>query len=191
MTLAKGHLVMGLLVAVVTAYPANAQSTLGMTAEEITKAFEKQKTRGLILVPSGGVTEGSADSAQTTQVAPAASEYQAVDREDQVFVNISFDLDSAALRADQKPKLATICQVMNSVDVRLFQIVGHTDSSGSAAYNENLSRLRAEEVKRHLVNECGIAPERLQAIGMGEEAPLNGSDPLSGENRRVEFQALG
>lgn len=80
---------------------------------------------------------------------------------------------------------------MKAVDVQLFQIVGHTDSSGSASYNENLSLLRAKEVKRHLVSECGIPETRLEAVGMGESVPFNAADPRSDENRRVEFQALG
>jgi OOP family OmpA-OmpF porin len=95
------------------------------------------------------------------------------------------------LRDDQKSKLDTLCQVMNAVDVKLFQIVGHTDSSGSASYNKNLSLLRAQEVKRHLVNECAVDENRLEAIGLGESAPFDTSDPRSDDNRRVEFQALG
>jgi outer membrane protein OmpA-like peptidoglycan-associated protein len=80
---------------------------------------------------------------------------------------------------------------MKAVDVAVFQIIGHTDSSGSASYNQNLSLLRAEEVKRHLVSNCGIEATRLEAIGLGESAPFNPDDPRSDENRRVEFQALG
>lgn len=164
-----------------------------MTAEEITKAFEKQKTRGLVLVPSDSADQTDADSAGTTVTSNTAGEtgYNEVEKSDQVNIKINFDFDSATLRDDQKPQLATLCQVMKSVDVQLFQIVGHTDSSGSASYNENLSLLRAKEVKRHLVNECGIAETRLEAIGMGETVPFDPNDPRSDENRRVEFQALG
>ena len=88
-------------------------------------------------------------------------------------------------------KLASLCEAMKAVDVSVFQIIGHTDSSGSASYNENLSLLRAKEVKRHLISSCGIASERLEAIGLGESAPYNADDPGSDVNRRVEFQALG
>ena len=105
---------------------------------------------------------------------------------------LSFDFDSAALRADQKPKLAGLCQAMKaSNDVAVFQIVGHTDSSGSATYNQRLSLLRAQEVKRHLVSDCGIADTRLEAIGMGETIPYDQNVPLSYVNRRFEFQARG
>ncbi|WP_300587174.1 OmpA family protein [Marivita sp.] len=162
----------------------------GMTAEQIMQAFEKQKTRGLVLVPSES-TAPAASQPTTTVTTTAATTYTEVDKADQVNIKIKFDFDSATLRDDQKPQLATLCEVMKAVDVQLFQIVGHTDSSGSASYNENLSLLRAKEVKRHLVTECGIPENRLEAIGMGESAPFNAADPRSDENRRVEFQALG
>ncbi len=166
-----------------------AQDASELTAEEIEQLFNKQKTRGLVIVPSGQADAVTAAD-PTTSVA-ATPEYVAVDKADQVNVQISFDFDSAALREDQKPKLATLCKVMQSVDVQLFQIVGHTDSSGSAAYNQNLSLLRAKEVKRHLVGDCGIAENRLEAVGVGESSPYDANDPRSDANRRVEFQALG
>jgi outer membrane protein OmpA-like peptidoglycan-associated protein len=108
----------------------------------------------------------------------------------QVNAFITFDFDSAALRPDQAPKLAQLCSVMKSSDIALFRIVGHTDASGKDDYNERLSRLRAEEVQRHLVETCGIDPARLEAIGVGERFLFNEDDPRAGENRRVEFQAL-
>lgn len=164
-----------------------------MTAEQITEAFKKQKTRGLVIVPSPQQQQPAA-TPETTSVAAAPATptaYSAVAREDQVNVQIAFDFDSAALREDQKPKLITLCQVMKAIDVAVFQIIGHTDSAGTAAYNERLSLLRAEEVKRHLVSDCGIAETKLEAIGMGETAPFNSADPRADVNRRVEFQALG
>lgn len=180
-------LIAGLAFAVPSAIVA--QSSSGeMTAEEITEAFKKQKTRGLVIVPA---TPQNTSTESATVAPAAAKEYSAVEREDQVNVQISFDFDSAALRNDQKPKLATLCEVMKSVDVAVFQIVGHTDSSGSAEYNERLSLLRAQEVKHFLVSDCGIEDNRLEAIGMGENAPYDSQNPRSEVNRRVEFQALG
>lgn len=180
-----------------------------LTAEEITNAFNKQKTRGLVvgdqktrgLKPVGQPdTRGlvivpttdpnASDDSGAVASASVQPAYSAVAREDQVNVQISFDFDSAALRSDQKPKLATLCAVMQGIDVAQFQIIGHTDSKGSAQYNEQLSLLRAQEVKRHLVDDCGIDAARLQAVGLGEQAPINSNDPRAEENRRVEFQAL-
>lgn len=163
---------------------AAAQSEL--TADEIKDAFNKQKTRGLVIVPAGQST----DATKPTEVV-VEDEYVAVEKADQVNIKISFDFDSAALRPDEKPKLASLCEAMKSVDVAIFQIIGHTDSSGTKAYNENLSLLRAKEVKRHMVASCGIDQTRLRAIGMGETAPFDASDPKADANRRVEFQALG
>ncbi|WP_109465050.1 OmpA family protein [Albibacillus kandeliae] len=181
-----------LTVALVVALPAGAMSQTAdqMTAEQITEAFKKQKTRGLVIVPSS--QQASSDTAAATTVAPTTpAAYNAVDQADQVNVQIKFDFDSATLRDDQKEKLATLCQVMQDVDVSVFQIIGHTDSSGSAEYNQRLSLLRAEEVKRHMVSDCGIDANRLEAVGLGESAPFDATDPRADVNRRVEFQALG
>ena len=164
-----------------------------LTADEIKDAFNKQKTRGLVIVPSNDTSTAATTTTeeQQTEVVAATSEYTAVDKADQINLKIGFDFDSASLREDEKPKLDAMCEAMKAVDVAVFQIIGHTDSSGSAAYNENLSLLRAKEVKRHLVSSCGIEENRLEAIGLGESAPFDPSDPRSDANRRVEFQALG
>jgi outer membrane protein OmpA-like peptidoglycan-associated protein len=171
--------------------PALAQSE-DLSTDEIKDAFNKQKTRGLVIVPSGqSATAATGTSASAQTEVTTTQGYTAVDRADQVNIKINFDFDSAALREDEKPKLANLCEAMKAVDVAVFQIIGHTDSSGSASYNQNLSLLRAEEVKRHMVSNCGIEENRLEAIGLGESAPFNTDDPRSDENRRVEFQALG
>lgn len=107
-----------------------------------------------------------------------------------VNVKIEFAFDSAALDEAQKPKLAKLCNVMKASDIQLFRIIGHTDASGTDDYNERLSRLRAEEVQRFFVNDCGIEAGRLEAVGLGERFLLEGADPDSDQNRRVEFQAL-
>lgn len=108
----------------------------------------------------------------------------------QVNVRISFNYDSAVLDASQQPVLDQMCRVMKGSDIKLFRIMGHTDSAGSDEYNENLSALRAEEVKRRLVADCGIDPSRLEAMGLGERFPFDKRDPKGAENRRVEFQAM-
>jgi OOP family OmpA-OmpF porin len=184
--------------------PATAQTSdaSGMSAEELEQLFLTQKTRGLVLAPTGteaATTEdGTSVTAETTPDAPVAGEaevlpaasYVELDKSEQVNIQISFDFDSAALREDQKPKLATLCNVMQKIDIQLFRIVGHTDASGSAEYNQKLSQLRAEEVKRYMTTECGIASDRLEAVGVGKDFLFNKDDPRSDENRRVEFQAL-
>ena len=163
-----------------TVAPVAAQTTEGMTEAEISAAFAKQKTRGLSIVPTT-----DAVAATTEQVVIAE-----LPVDEQVNINISFDFDSSALRPDQKPLLVALCNVMKTTDVQLFRIVGHTDSSGSASYNESLSQLRAEEVKRHLQADCGIAAEKMEAVGVGARYPYDEANPRADVNRRVEFQAL-
>lgn len=108
----------------------------------------------------------------------------------QVNVRVEFEFDSSALSATQKPKLDQLCAAMEPSNIDLFRIAGHTDTSGTETYNETLSLLRAEEVKRYFIDECGMAASRLEAIGLGERFLHNSDDPKAGENRRVEFQAL-
>jgi OOP family OmpA-OmpF porin len=172
---------------------AHAQTTNGgQSVEEITKILEQQKTRGLVIAPSAAATAPQASGAQeTATVATTSTEYSPVDRQSQINLQISCDFDSATLRPDQQPKLENMCVSMQRLQGTVFQIIGHTDSSGSASYNERLSLLRAQEVRRHLISNCGIAEDMLKAIGMGEAAPFNAANPRADENRRVEFQALG
>lgn len=187
-----GRLIAAIFVVTLAASPVHAQSSdaSDLSAEELQSLFENQRTRGLVIAPGTG--SGAAATAGSTTATPSAArtDYVELDRDEQVNIRISFDFDSAALREDQKPKLATLCQVMQNVDVQLFRIVGHTDAVGSAAYNQRLSLLRAQEVKRHLVRDCGIAEDRLEAVGVGPDFLFNKDDPRSEENRRVEFQAL-
>lgn len=170
---------------------ANAQSNdaSSLTAEQLEDLFKKQKTRGLVLAPTN-TQDNTANSDAEVVETPTQETYVELAPEEQVQIQISFDFDSAALRADQKPKLATLCTVMQGTDIGVFKIVGHTDTSGSASYNERLSLLRAQEVKRFLVSDCGVAEDRLQAVGVGEAFPLDKQDPRGDVNRRVEFQAL-
>lgn len=178
-----------LMIAPLAATGAFAQSTgsADPTADELKLLFQNQKTRGLVLAPSTPAVPPA--NAATTSVATPI-EYTQLSPDEQVNVLISFDFDSAALRADQKPKLATLCEVIQNIDIPLFRIVGHTDASGSAAYNERLSLLRAQEVRRYMVDSCGIAEHRLEAAGAGEQFPFNPEDPNADENRRVEFQVI-
>lgn len=171
------------------AMPLNAQSSDGgeLSSDEINDLFQQQ-TRGLVLAPQGGDTE-TATTEATEPVTEAATEtYTELAPEMQINIQISFDFDSAALRADQKGRLSSMCQAMQASDIGKFKVIGHTDSSGAAAYNASLSQLRAEEVKRFLVSECGIAETRLEAVGVGEEFPINKQNTRADENRRVEFQ---
>ncbi|WP_299729372.1 OmpA family protein [uncultured Tateyamaria sp.] len=166
------------------AVPAMAQDDSTPSVEEMAENFKKQKTRGLVL--SKPATESAAAQPATVPEDVATI----IPKDEQVNISVSFDFDSAALREDEKPKLVALCNALKSADVQMVRILGHTDSSGSADYNKRLSKLRAEEVKRFLVSDCGYPDDRMEALGVGEEFPYDAENPRADVNRRVEFQAL-
>lgn len=180
--------VLGLTMGLMAPFVAMAQDAADLSADEITALFESQRTRGLVLVPleeEGAATDAIADG---TEVAAVDDTYVQIDPGSQVNIRISFGFDSAALTDVEKAKLVNLCQAMLASDIPVFKIIGHTDASGSDTYNQRLSLLRAEEVQRALIGDCGIGPERLEATGVGEAFPFDPNDPRSDTNRRVEFQ---
>jgi outer membrane protein OmpA-like peptidoglycan-associated protein len=140
---------------------------------------------GAATTPGGLATSVAAEGPPATPV----SAHWTLPKEDEVNVQVTFAFDSAVLADSQKSLLRTVCSGYDKAGVDVLRIVGHTDAAGPARYNQNLSVLRAEEVKRFFVSDCGIAADRLQAVGVGEQFPFD-TDPLSGTNRRVEFQAI-
>ena len=170
-----------LIATVAISAPAMSQEKSTVTVEDMAERFTKQKTRGLTIARPATTPIDSATAAVAATIIP---------KNEQVNLNVSFDFDSAALRANEKPKLIQLCNALKMADVQKIRILGHTDASGSASYNERLSKLRAEEVKRFLTSNCGYPAERMEALGVGERFPFDQSDPRADVNRRVEFQAL-
>jgi outer membrane protein OmpA-like peptidoglycan-associated protein len=70
-----------------------------------------------------------------------------------------------------------------------FQIEGHTDAQGSAAYNLSLSGRRADSVLAFL-SQQGVAKDKLQALGKGSSDLLEPAEPRSPKNRRVRILTL-
>lgn len=126
---------------------------------------------------------GAAESAPSVDTASAEAL--------KIDLTIYFDFDSAVIREESKPQIEALCQAIRlDTGTGTYKIIGHTDARGKASYNKRLSQARADEVVRYMVGKCGIAPERLQAVGVGEEQLKRPDDPASGENRRVEIQVL-
>ncbi len=100
-----------------------------------------------------------------------------------------FDHDEATLTDESLPALAEIAKVLAADPAKSFYIVGHTDSTGTYAYNMKLSADRAEAVRQALLQRHGIDSERLQAAGIGPLSPVfaNSSEGGRADNRRVEL----
>ncbi|QDY69733.1 OmpA family protein [Qingshengfaniella alkalisoli] len=101
--------------------------------------------------------------------------------------DILFATDSASVRADQRNELVSLAQNLNQYPNTDVTIVGHTDSTGTASYNYDLSNRRAGSVASILVN-SGVSNSRVTATGRGEDAPVATNDTSAGraQNRRVE-----
>lgn len=109
-----------------------------------------------------------------------------------VFGNIQFRLDSHELTALADQQIVEIAAALNDetlVPFR-FEIAGHTDASGTQAYNQALSEARANSVVERLVA-LGVAPERLDSRGWGERRLLADLPPADEGQRRVELINLG
>ena len=71
----------------------------------------------------------------------------------------------------------------------VYVVAGHSDAAGSASYNYELSKRRAESIAAYIVAERNIDPTRVIAVGYGERAPVadNKSETGRAKNRRVEI----
>ena len=101
---------------------------------------------------------------------------------------VLFDLNKATIRDDSEEALQSIADIMNEYPNTIFHIEGHTDSTGSADYNEKLSRERAASVEAWL-EENGVPSSRLTSEGYGESRPIATNSTAAGrqDNRRVEI----
>jgi len=101
---------------------------------------------------------------------------------------ILFDFDSASLRSSSRDELREMADVFNKYKDTTIAVNGHTDSTGSAAYNERLSERRANSVANYL-QDLGVRGSRIDASGYGESKPKASNGSASGrqQNRRVEI----
>ncbi len=102
---------------------------------------------------------------------------------------IYFDTSKATIKPVSFSLLDEVATALKSHDVKRTEIEGHTDSSGDAAYNKQLSQQRADAVRQYLITK-GIDASRLEAKGFGPEQPIAPNTTAKGreKNRRVEFK---
>jgi outer membrane protein OmpA-like peptidoglycan-associated protein len=102
--------------------------------------------------------------------------------------DILFALDSASVRSGLRRDLRVVANNLRAYPNSTIKILGHTDNTGSASYNEALSQRRADAVVNILIDN-GVQPVRLQALGRGEDDPIENNLTAEGraQNRRVEI----
>ena len=101
---------------------------------------------------------------------------------------VSFDTSSFALKPALRPVLDSVAQTMQQSPELRARVIGHTDSTGQAAYNQTLSQNRASAVTSYLASK-GVANARLGSEGRGSNDPIGDNATVDGRtaNRRVEI----
>jgi len=119
-------------------------------------------------------------------------EYRQTDRGVVVTLgDVLFAVGESALLPEAAESLADVIELLESEPDRQIRIEGHTDATGAAAFNLRLSQARADSVRNALI-ERGIDPERMTAVGMGEDFPIATNETEAGRarNRRVDVIVL-
>lgn len=105
--------------------------------------------------------------------------------------NITYASNSADINSNFYQVLNSVAVVLAEFDKTIVVVAGHTDSTGSERYNQDLSQQRAVSVSSYL-NSQGVIAERLDSVGFGEKVPVASNKSNSGRelNRRVEITLL-
>jgi outer membrane protein OmpA-like peptidoglycan-associated protein len=124
---------------------------------------------------------------------PASADGAAADSRATAALDVRFGLGSDTLTDAAQDTVDRIGKALKSSQLAgyRFMIEGHTDSTGTPAINQPLSRRRAEAVKAWLVAHEAIEADRLETAGKGASEPLDPEHPASGVNRRVQIVNLG
>lgn len=105
--------------------------------------------------------------------------------------NINFDFNKATIREESYKPLNEMARLMYEYPDMRIEVYGHTDSIGTAEYNQKLSERRAQAVVEYFGKQS-ISPNRIKAFGYGLKYPIDTNSTEEGRfrNRRVEFEIL-
>lgn len=147
----------------------------------------------------GAKTSGIAVSGKTLDLQQAMKDLNAQVSNTEIKVNLAadvlFDFDKAEIKTQAIPVLNKVSTVLNSYPNAQIKIAGHTDGKGNDAYNNDLSKRRAQAIANWLSANAGINSKQMLVSGFGKTKPVapntnpNGSDNPAGraKNRRVEI----
>ena len=101
---------------------------------------------------------------------------------------ILFEVDSYALKPEAREELKSMANVLKNYPDTKIKVDGHTDSTGSASYNQTLSERRANSVGTYL-RSLGVTADRISEQGFGKNMPVADNNTVDGRrlNRRVEI----
>jgi OOP family OmpA-OmpF porin len=128
---------------------------------------------------------------QTSALLPATALRQQLDADGRVAIQVNFAVDKADILPDSRPQVEQVIALLEDDPALRLSVDGHTDATGDAAHNQQLSAARARSVVAALTG-AGIDASRLEAKGHGQSRPVAGNDTDAGRarNRRVELVRL-
>lgn len=145
----------------------------------------------------GGVVGGIAGNIMDQQAQELRNDFgngeiDVINNGDELIVRMPNDLlfavDSAALNGTLRSDLNVLANSLNKYPNSIVTVTGHTDSTGGASYNQNLSERRANSVSNVLLD-GGVAFSRIRTVGAGENQPIATNQTEAGRqaNRRVDI----
>ena len=156
--------------------------TRGLTAESSRQITEEQRFIDTIRkIKNRGLT-----MSEREEIAEIARNKPAIDLE------VYFDYNSSTITKRAEPELMKLGRALTNPDLQgsVFLVAGHTDAKGGVDYNQRLSELRAQAVKRFLTDRFNLSDDTLVATGYGKSKLKNTDDPYAAVNRRVQVVNL-
>jgi outer membrane protein OmpA-like peptidoglycan-associated protein len=104
--------------------------------------------------------------------------------------SIYFDTNSANMSLDSRAVVDEVAGFMRAYENTVVDIEGNTDASGAREHNMQLSRARAEAVKRYLMEKYGYPSSRMRTAGNGPDHPVDSNATPEGreKNRRTDIK---
>lgn len=160
----------------------------------------ERRQRALVGVGVGGLTGGAIGAYQDRQEAELRRQTAGTGIEvsrdgDVIKLNlpdgVTFDFGKYDLKPQFYPALNNVAATLKEYNQTIVEVTGHTDSVGSAEFNQRLSEQRASTVGNYLIGQ-GLVRERFEIVGMGKNYPIASNDTDAGraQNRRVEIRVV-
>lgn len=180
-----------------------AKSTWGTALGAATGALigSTQSSKGALIGAAAGAAVGGGVGyyldvqAAELRAELASTGVQVIETQDSIRLvmpgNITFKTDSADINSSFYPVLNSVAKVLNKYSNSTVMVSGHTDSTGSADYNLNLSKNRAQSVASYLQGQ-GVKASRFEVLGMGSSNPIASNSTAEGraQNRRTEIKIV-
>lgn len=165
---------------------------LGATKESGSDRFKNAAIGAAIGAGVGAIVGNQLDKQAAELRGSMGDEVQIENTGDRLIVtmpqDILFETDSALVQGNLRNDLRTLASNLQKYPDTTIDVMGHTDNTGAADYNQNLSARRASAVASVLMD-AGVRPARVRSFGRGEDEPVATNQTATGrqQNRRVEI----